>query len=216
MTKEPTENNAQTNSQQNGNMAQDAPPTTSQKIDGDGKSFTAKDYNSVVEKAQALAEQLSSRDTELNEFKQAEIQRNEAKLLEEKNYIELIEQRDKTLAEMNIKIQESEAHHNKYVFKSQVQAAAKELQAHDISDIEMTLKMDEFKQNEAGIFSGVQERIQELKESKPYWFKSDAVSDPSQNRKPNGSDKATKDNVFNFKSNSLKDKISASLLAVKL
>jgi hypothetical protein len=143
-------------------------------------------YKKVKEKAEALADQLISNEEHLNRYKQEEKQRVEAKLLSEKKYEELISEKEKQIDEVAARLKNAEEKHNKYMFKSQVHSIANSLKARDPNDVEMSLNISDFKQNESGEYSGIKEFINELRDKKPYWFEQDVISDPKQNRKPNG------------------------------
>jgi len=120
------------------------------------------------------AAKLSEINRELKKYKDAEAKAAEAKLLEEKNYSQVIADKDKAIAETTAKYQDSIKYSAfaELAIKAGVVDARDAYKLADLSDVVI---------EDDGSIKGMDEKIAKLKETKPYLFNgaSGAVGGPT-------------------------------------
>lgn len=150
-----------------------------------GANYVPKDkYDKANGKLKDLESKYKEASNKLSEIEAQEAERYQKSLLEDKKYEELIEEKDNALNTLKQEFEEERNNFSKSIFESQLAAEATKQNARDISDIRLSVSMGDFEKDESGRFVGIDQKIMELKDKKPYLFENPVTPNPELNKKP--------------------------------
>lgn len=182
-------------------------------VETGGAGYVPKDkYNSVKEKLKALQSEQESLNKKLKAVEDLEATKREEKLIEEKKYTELLEERSKRIEELTSNMEAFKQETTTKMFNQELSLVAKELNVFDVDDVKKLVSVSDFEADESGKFVGIREKLTEIKTAKPYLFNSKVETEVSPNAKPGTQEKVTESKQYGTakRSNTILEMLRAS------
>jgi hypothetical protein len=154
--------------------------------EGDGGSAEkgGRDYIPRQKYNQTLSENKANI-AKLKEYQDAESKKSEEELLEQNKYAEVISQKETVIKDLKKQMDESKLEKKRMSFSNALEKAAMKAGAEDVKYLMMN--MEDFSQDENGNFLGIEDKVNEIKETKSFLFKKSTSSTPEANQVPGGS-----------------------------
>lgn len=138
------------------------------------------DIKVAYSKLKAERDKRKDLEDRLAKIEAEETKRAQEKMLEEKKYSELIEQKNKDFAKLQSELEAERAGFKKSKIENLVISEASKLKAKDPYDIIRMVDLGSVEFDDGGKILGLDKILKTVKESKPYLFESEA-KEPNQN-----------------------------------
>lgn len=155
---------------------------------GEEKTFTQAELDEIIAKRLSREKEkqaeMEAKLQRLKELEEAEEERKKAAMTEQERLLAEKEEAEKIAEEAKEKAEKALEAANKRIIETEIRAIARENKANDVDVVLALLDTSTIEVDDDGSVKGVQEAIQELKESKSFLFKQSIGADASGGSNP--------------------------------